>query len=152
MRITYQQVELNIADIANRSSYTADILYELLAAYGRSSSAITQLRQGVLNKTIAEGAILQKDVVYFKTYPVGTELIQKVEELENDPLTGRYQPRYLIATDLTSIAAKDTKKETTLTIKIADIDQQIAFFYGWTGDEITDDKPRRLPTGTRPIK
>jgi len=140
MKITYQQVEQNVSKIANRSNYTVDFLYELLAAYGRSSSAITQLRLGVINKAIDKNAVLQKDVVYFKTYPIGTELIEKIEELEINPLTERYQPRYLITTDLINIAAKDTKKGTTLAIKIADIDQQIAFFYGWTGDEITDDK------------
>jgi len=140
MKITYQQVEQNIAKIANRSNYTVDFLYELLAAYGRSPSAITQLRQGVINKAIDKNAVLQKDVVYLKTYSLDTELIEKIEKLENDPLTERYQPRYLITTDLVNIAAKDTKKNTTLTIKIADIDQQIAFFYGWTGDEVTDDK------------
>lgn len=140
MKITYQQVEQNVSKIANRSNYTVDFLYELLAAYGRSTAAITQLRQGVLNKAIDKNAVLQKDVVYFKNYPHNTELIEKIEELENDPLTGRYKPRYLITTDLVNIVAKDTKKGTTLTIKIADIDQQIAFFYGWTGDEITDDK------------
>jgi len=140
MKITYQHVEQNISKIANRSEYTEDFLYELLAAYGRSASAITQLRQGVLNKAIDHGVILQKDVVYYKYYPAGTELIEKVEELENDPLTERFRPRYLITSDLTRFAAKDTKKGTTLAIKIADIDQQIAFFYGWTGDETIDDK------------
>lgn len=140
MKITYQQVEKNITNIANRTEYTADFLYELLAAYGRSSSAITQLRQGVLNKASDKNSVLQKDVVYFKQYPVGTELIEKIEELENDPLTERYQPRYLIATDLVNIASKDTKKKTSLIKKIADLDQEVGFFYGWTGDEITEDK------------
>lgn len=141
MKITYQQVEQNIVKIANRSNYTTDFLYELLAAYGRSSSAITQLRQGVINKATDKDTVLQKDVVYFKVYPKNTELVEKIEELENDPLTGRYQPRYLIATDLTNIAAKDTKKGgAPLIRKIADLDQEVAFFYGWTGDEITDDK------------
>lgn len=140
MKITYQQVEQNISRIANRTEYTKDFLYELLAAYGRSSSAISQLRSGVINKAEEKDAVLQKDVVYFKVYPTNTELIGEIEEIETDPLAERYQPRYLIATDLITIAAKDIKKKTTLTIKIADIDQQIAFFYGWTGDEITDDK------------
>ncbi len=140
MKISYQQVEDNIASIANRETYISDFIYELLAAYGRSASAITQLRQGVLNKANEKDSVLQKDVVYFKIYPAGTELIEKVDGIEKDPLTERYQPRYLIATDLKNIAAKDTKKGTTLAIKIADIDRQIAFFYGWTGNETTDDK------------
>lgn len=140
MKITLQQVQQNIAEIANRHEYTVDILYELLAAYGRSKSAITQLREGHLNKAEDANAVLQKDVVYFKTFSAGTQLEHEVAELYEDPLTQRYNPRYLIATDLTNIAAKDNLKGTTLTIKLADIDDHLDFFYGWTGDEVVDSK------------
>lgn len=140
MKITYQQVEQNIASIANRSVYTADFLYELLAAYGRSATAITQLKSGTINKAADPNTILQKDVVYFKVLPRATVLEHEIEEIENDPLTVRYRPRYLIATDLTELRAKDTKKNTTLAIKIAGLDKDIAFFYGWTGDEMIDNK------------
>lgn len=140
MKIALQQVQQNIADIANRHEYTADIIYELLAAYGRSKSAITQLREGHLNKAEDAGAVLQKDVVYFRTFAAGTQLEAEVENLYEDPLTQRYKPRYLIATDLTSLAARDMVKDTTLTIKLADIDDHLDFFYAWTGDEVVDTK------------
>lgn len=140
MKISLQQVQQNIANIANRHEYTADIVYELLAAYGRSKSAITQLREGHLNKAEDENAVLQKDVVYFKTFAAGTQLEHEVIKLYEDPLTQRYNPRYLIATDLTNLAAKDNLKDTTLTIKLADIDDHLDFFYGWTGDEVVDTK------------
>ena len=140
MKIALQQVQQNIGEIANRHEYTADVIYELLAAYGRSKSAITQLREGHLNKAEDDGAVLQKDMVYFKTFAVGASLEHEVSELYEDPLTQRYNPRYLIATDLTNIAAKDNLKGTTLTIKLADIDDHLDFFYGWTGDEVVDTK------------
>lgn len=137
MKITLQQVQTNIADIANRHEYTKDVIYELLAAYGRSKSAITQLREGHLNKAEGAHTVLQKDVVYFKIFEAGTPLEHEVIELYEDPLTQRYNPRYLIATDLTNIAAKDMIKGNTISIKLADIDNELEFFYGWTGDEIT---------------
>lgn len=140
MKIALQQVQQNIGEIANRHEYTADVIYELLAAYGRSKSAITQLREGHLNKAEDDGAVLQKDVVYFKTFAAGASLEHEVSELYEDPLTQRYNPRYLIATDLTNLAAKDNLKGTTLTIKLADIDDHLDFFYGWTGDEVVDTK------------
>lgn len=139
-KVTLRQVQESIADIANRDKYTEDILYELLAAYGRSPNAITQLRQGQTNRAEAEGEVLQKDVVYFKTVPVGTSLEHTVEDQFENPLTQRFNPRYLIATDLTNFAAKDTLKNTTLSIKWADIDNDLDFFYGWTGDEVVDSK------------
>ena len=140
MRITLSDVQRNISDIANRAEYTPDIIYELLAAYGRSRSAITQLQSGHLNKAETSDAVLQKDVVYFRTFPNGTQLELQVQELFEDPLTERYKPRYLIATDLVELAAKDTVKGTTLTIKLADIDNELDFFYSWTGDEVVDSK------------
>lgn len=140
MRISLSEVQRNISEIANRAEYTPDIIYELLAAYGRSRSAITQLQSGHLNKAETSDAVLQKDVVYFRTFPKGTQLELQVQELFEDPLTERYKPRYLIATDLIELAAKDTVKGTTLTIKLADIDNDLDFFYAWTGDEVVDTK------------
>ncbi|OYX53639.1 hypothetical protein B7Y92_02215 [Candidatus Saccharibacteria bacterium 32-50-13] len=87
MKIALQQVQANIGDIANRHEYSADVIYELLAAYGRSKSAITQLREGHLNKAEDAGAVLQKDVVYFKTFAAGASLEHEVSELYEDPLT-----------------------------------------------------------------
>lgn len=140
MKVSLQQVQENVASIANRDNYTSDIIYELLGAYGRSKSAITQLREGHLNKAEDANAVLQKDVVYFRSFTAGTSLEDEVENLYEDPLTQRYKPRYLIATDLTNIAAKDNLKDTTLTIKLADIDDHLDFFYAWTGDEVVDTK------------
>lgn len=141
MKITLQQVQANIGSIANRHEYTADIVYELMAAYGRSKSAITQLREGALNKAEDPGAVLQKDVVYFNSFTKGTPLEDKLLELYEDPLTQRYKPRYLIVTDLEYVAAKDNLKNTTPEIfKLADIDDHLDFFYGWTGDEVVDNK------------
>lgn len=140
MKISLSEVQANIANIANRDTYTRDIIYELLAAYGRSKSAITQLREGHLNKAEDSDSVLQKDVVYFKTLPAGASLEHEVTKLHEDPLTERYKPRYLITTDLVDLAARDNLKNTTLTIKLADIDDHLDFFYSWTGDEVVDQK------------
>ena len=146
MKITFGEVQRNIAEIANRQEYTMDVLYELLAAYGRAASAITKLRNGVTNQ--AEGkdtTVLQRGVVYFKYVTDFKSLPAEVEKLEHDPLTQRYNPRFIIVTDLKTFAAKDTKKGNTLEIAWADIDRNVDFFYGWTGDEVTDEKTGRYP-------
>lgn len=141
MRITFAEVQRNLVEIANRQSYGIDVLYELMAAYGRSASSITKLRNGVINLADnKDTTMLQKGVVYFKNVIKSDSLPAEVEKLEQDPLTARYNPRFLIATDLVSFAAKDTKKGNTLQIKWADIDKNVDFFYGWTGDEVVDEK------------
>ena len=141
MKISFSEVQRNISEIANRQEYTIDVLYELMAAYGRSASSITKLRTGIYN--LAEdkdSTALQRGVVYFKVISDFESLPSEVEKLEQDPLTQRYNPRFLIATDLKTFAAKDTKKGNTLEIAWADIDRNVDFFYGWTGDEVTDEK------------
>lgn len=145
MRITFADVQRNITDIANREEYTTDILFELMAAYGRSASSITKLRNGVINVSEdKENSILQRGVVYFKFIKDYKSLPAEVEKLEKDSLTVRYNPRFIIATDLKKFAAKDLKKGNSLEIEWKDIDRHVDFFFGWTGDEITDEKTEAL--------
>lgn len=141
MRLSFADAQRNVAEIANREAYNKDVLYELLAAYGRSRSAITKLREGSLN--LAEDKdheVLQRGVVYFKYVEDDNKLHSTAEDLSQYPLTVRYNPRYLIATDYKRLVAVDTKKNTRLDINLRDIDRDVDFFYGWTGDEITDEK------------
>ncbi len=141
MALKFQQVQRNVSEIANREKYDIEVLYELMAAYGRSASSITKLRNGVINLAIHKStSVLQKGVVYFKYVSNSKSLPSEVERLEQDPFTARYNPRFLIATDLVSFAAKDTKKGNTLETKWQDIDRNPDFFYGWTGDEVVDEK------------
>lgn len=140
MRLTFAEAQRNVAEIANRESYTKDVIFELLAAYGRSASAITKLRSGALNLAGNKNDdVLQRGVVYFKHIPSGN-LRSVIDSLDKDPLVVRYNPRYLIATDYDQLVAKDIKKDTTLDIKLRDIDRNVDFFYGWTGDEVTSEK------------
>lgn len=135
-KYTFDQVKRNVAEIANRDSYTKEFIFELMAAYGRATSAINQLRSGAIDKSTDPNALLQKGVLYFKVFPQGTPLEEKVEEMGSESLFRRYEPRYIVATDLHHIVAKDAIKHTTLDIEIKDIDNEVAFFYGWTGNEI----------------
>ena len=135
-KYTFDQVKRNVAEIANRDSYTKEFIFELMAAYGRATSAINQLKSGAIDKSTDPNALLQKGVLYFKVFPQGTPLEEKVEEMGSESLFRRYEPRYIVATDLHHIVAKDTIKHTTLDIEIKDIDNEVAFFYGWTGNEI----------------
>ncbi len=141
MRINFSEVQRNVSEIANRQQYTINVLYELMAAYGRSASSITKLRNGVNNLAADKNTtVLQRGVVYFKVIQNTGSLPAQVEKLEQDPLTQRYNPRFLIATDLKNFAAKDTKKGNTLEIDWTNIDRNVDFFYGWTGDEVTSEK------------
>ncbi len=140
-RLTFSEAQKNVAEIANRETYNIDFVYELLAAYGRARSAITKLREGSLN--LAEdknNEILQRGVIYFKYVADPNKLHSTAEEMAIDTQVIRYNPRYLIVSDYERLVAVDTKKDTRLDIKLRDIDRDVDFFFGWTGDEITDEK------------
>ena len=138
--IRYQQVVSNIAALANREKYDFDFIYEFLAAYGMPKSTVTRLKSGDTNRVSdIPNAILQKDVVYFRVFPSEIMLEDKVHEMDDETICGKYRPRYIIATDLKRLVALDNKKKVLpLSIDLKDIDstQSVDFFYGWTGDEI----------------
>ena len=52
MKLPLKDIQLNIANIVNRSEYDENIVYELLAAYGRLKSSITQLKPGTIRSWI----------------------------------------------------------------------------------------------------
>lgn len=134
-RISYQQIQQNIAEIANRDAYESTVIYDLLLAYGKPKATITKL-QGGINNFAKDDGVLLKDAVFFKVFPAGTVLESKVEQLKHDELTERYRPRYLIATDLQNVAAYDRRQEVSLSTKIRDLDKDFTFFYGLSGNEV----------------
>ena len=137
MKLPLKDIQLNIANIANRSEYDENIIYELLAAYGRSKSSITQLKNGQTNRTKDEkGSVLQKDIVYFKVFNNRASLEHEVLVMEDSYLSEKFAPRYIIATDLNNFAAKDVVKGAQISDKLANIDNHLEFFYSWTGGEI----------------
>lgn len=138
-RISYQQIQQNIAEIANRDVYESTVIYDLLLAYGKPKATITKL-QGGINNFAKDDGVLLKDAVFFKVFPAGTVLESKVEQLKHDGLTERYRPRYLIATDLQNIAAYDRRQESSLSTKIRDLDKDFTFFYGLSGNEVNTDQ------------
>lgn len=133
-RISYQQIQQNISEIANREYYSPTIIYDLLLAYGKPKATVTKLQNGVINFARHDGVLL-KDAVFFKIFPAGTVLESKVEQLKHDNRTERYRPRYLIATDLQNIAAYDRRQEVSLSTKLRDLDKDFTFFYGLSGNE-----------------
>lgn len=67
MRLNLKSVEERVRPLGGRASYDREFIFELLAAYGRSSSNITRLRNGSLN--VADNPateVAQRNVVYFK--------------------------------------------------------------------------------------
>lgn len=134
MRLNLKSVEERVRPLGGRSGYDREFIFELLAAYGRSSSNITRLRNGSLNVAADPATeVAQKNVVYFKE--TTDDPLAVIDELRSAPTVVRYSTRFVIVTDYSELLAFDTKTNDSLAIPISDIDKHFTFFLPWAGME-----------------
>lgn len=134
MRLNLKSIEERVRPLSGRSSYDREFIFELLAAYGRSSSNITRLRNGSLNVADDPATeVAQKSVVYFKE--TTGDPLAVIDELRSAPTVVRYSTRFVIVTDYVELLAFDTKTNDSLAIPISDIDKHFTFFLPWAGME-----------------
>lgn len=158
-------IEERVKALAGRDHYTDDILFDLLAAYGRSKSNITRLRNGSIN--VAEhperGEYAQKNTVYYHPItpetdqPVDgaaatatreTQFLTELERLRTHERVVRFSTRFIIITDYTHCAVLDTKTNENRVFPLAEIDKHYAFFLPWAGMEKAQFIPER-PADTK---
>ena len=142
MRLSVRELEERVGALAGRNYFSQELLYELLAAYGRSSSSITRLRKGDLNvaRDPEAGEVAQKNVVYFRpvSHQASTDkLLGLMGELTDAEHVTRYSPRFVLVTDYHRLLAYDTRTRETLSTPLAEIGQHVAFFLPWAGMEKT---------------
>lgn len=134
MRLTLKTIEERVAQLAGKSSYDREFLFDLLGAYGRSPSNITRLRNGSLNLSKDPATeVLQKGQVYLRE--TQGDLLEAITEVRTSPAAIRYSPRFVIVTDYHTLVAVDMKTSETLAAPIADIDKHVPFFLPWAGME-----------------
>lgn len=134
MRLNLKSVEERVRPLGGRSHYDREFIFELLAAYGRSSSNITRLRNGSLNVADDPSSeVAQKNVIYFKE--TTDDLLAVIDELRSASTVVRYNTRFVVVTDYEELLAVDTKTNDSLAIPISDIDKHFTFFLPWAGME-----------------
>jgi len=134
MAINLKEIEQKVKPLGGKLKYDKEFIFDLLTAFGRSSSNITRLRNGQLN--IANDnrtEVAQKNVVYFK--PTSEDLYTVIDSLKSDPTVIRYSTRFVIVTDYNKLLAIDTKTNEPLDINIRDINKHYVFFLPWAGME-----------------
>lgn len=141
MRLSLKEIEARVAQLGNRPSYDRDFIFDLLLAYGRSQGNITRLRStsGSSLNVAADPSteVAQKNTVYFKEVSERSEeaLLAAIEELSSSPAVVRYNTRFVIVTNYTTMLAKDIKTGDTLTTPIAEVADHFTFFLPWAGME-----------------
>mgnify|MGYP002751737026 FL=1 len=142
MRLSVRELEERVGALAGRNYFSQELLYDLLAAYGRSAGSITRLRKGDLNvaRDPQAGEVAQKNVVYFRPVPRESstdELLELMGELTDAEHVTRYCPRFVLVTDYHRLLAYDTRTRETLSTPLGEIGQHVAFFLPWAGMEKT---------------
>ena len=143
MRLSVRELEERVGALAGRNYFSQELLYDLLAAYGRSAGSITRLRKGDLNvaRDPQAGEVAQKNVVYFRPVPRESstdELLELMGELTDAEYVTRYSPRFVLVTDYHRLLAYDTHTRETLNTPLGEIGQYVAIFLPWAGMEKTN--------------
>ena len=133
---------MNLADVQERLSALdpasgADLIYELLAAYGIAQTSITRLRTGEYNKSGAENPVLWRAKVWDSYLPEADEvqLLAALDEAQTSKEISKHKPRFYIARNGQHLAAVDNITGQTLDTPLTDLERHAAFFMPWTGAE-----------------
>jgi hypothetical protein len=142
--MTATEIGTKVQELVN-SSPTADaeLIYNLLLAYGKPKASITRLREGDYNLSRVDGEICWKKQLFFK-HVEGDDLYTVIDELKNDQKVMRHDPRFIIVTNGERLLALDTKNHDTLETIVAELNKHYVFFLPWAGMEKSEIKTENL--------
>ena len=133
---------MNLADVEDRLakldlSAGQDLIYDLLAAYGFTQTAITKLRNGTYDQEIDNDRVLWKKRVWDAFLPDASndELLVTLDRAQANNDTQRRKPRFYITRNNERIVAADNRTGSTLDTQLNELHKHAAFFMPWTGAE-----------------
>ncbi|AIE81955.1 DNA methyltransferase [Actinotignum schaalii] len=140
MALTLSTIEESVRALAGQPSYTRDFFFDLLRAYGISKSSIARLRSTTAS-SINVAADREHEIAWKNKLHIREttgDLVAAALDLKTSDTAIRYNTRFVIATDYTSLAAFDTKTGDSLITPLAQIDKNITFFLPWANMERRD--------------
>lgn len=131
---------MNIAQIVenlkklNESWHKGSFIYDFLLAYDTNKSVIQRFKKGQLNISKNADEIIWKKKLFYKV--VTAEEIQSVlESISKDARVAKNHIRFIIVTDLNTLAAIDTKSNERIETALADLVNYVTFFLPLAGME-----------------
>lgn len=112
-----------------------DFVYDLMQLYGISKAMIARLKKGSLNFAKVDNQVVCKRKVFFEYVSDGSNLLSRIDALNNEPATITHKPRFIIVTDYNNLLAKDTKTQDTLDTPFNELWKHSEFFLPWAGKE-----------------
>ena len=135
MKLADVQTRLNQLDITAGQ----DLIYELLAAYGFTQTAITKLRNGTYDQEIDDNRVLWKKRVWDAYLPNADndELLATLGRAQANNDVSRRKPRFYITRNDQNLNAVDNRTGSTLDTPLSNLANHANFFMPWTGAEKT---------------
>ncbi len=127
------QIEQNVRDVFVEFSQES-FIYRLLEAYGKPKASITRLQKGTLNLSKNQDEIVWKNQLLFRQ-STDIDLHVLTDKLSKGDEVSRYNLRFVVVTDWTTLLAVDTKTSETLDIQIEQLPKHFDFFLPWAGHE-----------------
>ena len=123
-RVTLAQIVDNLTQLS-AAVKPAEFIYDFLTCFGLPRATIARLKgAGGVNLAKKEGCTLLKTKVYFEPLrsdrPKPATPMHAIEAAQKDSRIAANKPRFLIATDFTTLAAFDTKRRDTVEFPIGD--------------------------------
>ena len=119
---------MNLADVEDRLAKLdlvagQDLIYDLLAAYGFTQTAITKLRNGTYDQEIDNDRVLWKKRVWDAFLPDASndELLATLDRAQANNDIQRRKPRFYITRNNERIAAADNRTGSTLDLSLIHI-------------------------------
>jgi hypothetical protein len=137
--MNFTQIETNVQQLI-QNSQPATFIYDLLLAYGQPKASIKRLQIGSLNLAKQPGEIAWKKKLYYREVPEGEDVPARLAELQADATATKHDPRFIVVTDHTTLAAYDRKMQESISCTLAELPKHFDFFLPWAGMEKTQYK------------
>ncbi len=134
--MNFTQIETNVQQLI-QNSQPATFIYDLLLAYGQPKASIKRLQIGSLNLAKQPGEIAWKKKLYYREVPEGEDVPARLAELQADAPATKHDPRFIVVTDHTTLAAYDRKTQESISCPLAELPKHFDFFLPWAGMEKT---------------
>lgn len=134
MPMNISQIETNLKEVMKKIS-KKEFIFDVLLAYGVPKATVTLLKKGNHNLSKQESCIILKRKLYFLEVLNNDDLHETIDILQNEKLTLKHSPRFIVVTDYKTLLAADVKTGEKLDIEISDLAKYYDFFLPWAGIE-----------------
>lgn len=149
----YAEVAANVQALVKDSPTSEEFVYQFLLAYGAPNASIARLKSGQMNLAKADGELLLKKKLYFKSAP--GDLFATLDVLKSATTTQSNAPRFLFVTDFAQVVAFDRKTQDSLTCALSDLASHFDFFLPLAGMEkqkLSNENPADIKAAERMAK